>query len=99
MTITRKDYMANSELHQDYYLQFATPRIKRMVAPLTDRIQASTDPHLNDIRLVIWDRISTLAHQELCEVNFKINGNRSASLSDGVCAAKAYARTLVDLKS
>jgi len=92
--ITREEYMKNSELFQDYYLQFATPTVKAMVARLDNLIHASKDEHFNDIPLVMWDRISEVAFTELCAVNHRINGLRSASLSDGVCAAKAYAKTL-----
>jgi hypothetical protein len=93
--MTRKEYMQNpGEFHQGYFLQFATPTIRMQVARMKWRIAASTDPHFNDIPLRIWDDISRFAFHELCNVNLKINGTCSASLSDGVCAAKAYARTL-----
>ena len=94
--ITRKEYMENSsELFNEYYLQFATPTVRSEVNSIKHLIFKSTDKHFNDINLSIWDRISRIAFHELCKVNFKINGSRSVSLSDGVCAAKSYARSII----
>ena len=93
--ITRKEYMADStNLHQAYYLQFATPSIRSAVDRMKESILVSTDPYLNDIPLRFWDRISDCNFHGLCDVNLKINGSMSALLSDGVCAAKAYANEL-----
>jgi hypothetical protein len=94
MRIPRKQYMAGEVSHQDYYLQFVTPTIKAMVNRMQGKIDTSKDAHFNDIPLHVWDRISKIAFHELCAVNHRINGSRSASLSDGVCAAKAYAKTI-----
>jgi len=97
--ITRKEYMADStNLHHAYFLQWATPRIRAAVDRLKDRIMDSTDPYLNDIDLSTWDLISRANYHGLCDVNLKINGRVSASLSDGVCAAKAYANELRGLE-
>ena len=95
--ITHKQYIQNaSELHQDYYLQFVSPSMRSSVDRLKVRILKSKDTHLNDIELSTWDHIARFEFQSLANINLKINGSRSASLSDGVCAAKAYAKTLIE---
>lgn len=93
--MTRQEYMqAPNGLHEDYYLQFATQTIKARTKAMIKLILNSKDKNFNDIDLRYWDDISKAAFDELARVNFNINGSRSASLSDGVCAAKAYAHKL-----
>lgn len=92
--ITRADYMAGKADHQAYYEQFETPALKRAVLTLIGKkaILASTDPHLNDIPLRKWDQVSRMCREEIVHANLELNGQPTYCLSDGVCAAKAYAR-------
>ena len=99
--ITHAQYMANSEeLHQAYYLQFATENTKRLVLRSigADKIKASNDPYFNDIPLHQWDAldkgvratINTKAKRE--SDNYTKPSGYLWSLSDTVCTAKACAR-------
>jgi hypothetical protein len=122
-TITREDYMNNSkELHNDYYLQFATSGIRRFVdnnySIETIKAAIADDEHLNSDLLnikgfgapatpgyngshwmSIFDHISNIYKEELANVNFKINGSRSWSISIGTCAIKSYMRHLITLNN
>jgi hypothetical protein len=89
--ITRADYMANSAtLHQAYYAEVAADARLTIRPDLLARVVRSTDPHLNDIPLAVWDNIS-LAYQSSLSRAFKARGD-FWSLAGGCCAAKAQAR-------
>ena len=98
------DYHDGKCTHHEYYSQFVTDDIKQLVINSIGKeaIQRSTDPHLNDIPLVKWDRLNTTVralvdrnlHKELHNATY---GERDKdkfiwSLSEGVCIAKAAAR-------
>lgn len=92
-----------ADLHQEYYIQFATERTRRLVAQTIGeaRILASTDPHFNDIPLREWDimekRVKDTIDRKLlgaaegCEP-----GSFIWSLSTAVCVAKCVAREMRD---
>ena len=92
--MTREEYLKNSrELHNQYYLQFATTETKKQVLYNigTDRIKNSGNRHFNDIPLPEWDRLSSFMvfNEKLCR---EINGQ--VSLSDRVCILKAVAENI-----
>ena len=101
--ITRKEYMKNSsELHHEYYLQFATPASFEFVKSKIgiDLLKKSKDPHLNDIIKRsscgdwIWDYtpINLEKARQLGETGF----NSLPSPSTCTCTGKAVARVLLD---
>lgn len=53
----RKQYMDGSLTHMEYYTRIAEiiGASKRQVPVSQERIDASTDEHLNDIPLAVWD--------------------------------------------
>jgi len=57
--MSRKDYLDRKCTHREYYSQFVTDEIKGIVEHSIgiDALKASTDKHLNDIRLSKWDRL------------------------------------------
>jgi len=63
---TRKQYLNNECTHRQYYAQFVTEgtklRVKRMVGET--KIIESTEEHLNDIPLHIWDMVGTAGVSE-----------------------------------
>ena len=106
--ITRKQYMETKtvdgkrvtfDLHQAYFLQFATNRTRVLVLSGIgkDRILASTDPHFNDIPLKEWDDLNRQISET---INQRLKGQAEGfpegkfgwSDSDSVCIAKAVAR-------
>lgn len=100
--ITRKEYMKDSEnLHQEYYLQFATERTKREVLETIglDNLLASNDKHLNDVKLPFnnmgrrggwwWDTVT---------INTSLLKAAGAhnSPSTHTCVGKSVARQLIE---
>lgn len=109
--ITRKEYMADSNrLHHAYYLQFATEATKRLVLThiTKARIMASTDEHMNDIPLAMWDRINERVRLScntklLRAAEITTDANEGAdyppnqypwSTNTGTCIAKAVAKEI-----
>ena len=92
-------YMNKECSHREYYGQFVSAMLISHVVSIIggQRINASTDEHLNDIPLAIWDRLAPLvkAHcgSALADSNASTSGGvRSISLADCVCVAKEAAR-------
>jgi len=91
MKITREEYMKGKYTHNEYYGQFVTEHLKRLVLNSLDTTPAElkkaveVDEHLNNIALKIWDRMS-------CSVNVWGTG---FGLSENVCILKATARAIV----
>ncbi len=95
----RSEYMENSsELHHEYYSQFVTPATTAFVESRIglERLQASEDPHLNDVvrwerggRTWLWDRtpINTALVKECGE---------GTSDSTRCCVGKAAARMMLE---
>jgi len=98
----RKAYMNRLCSHDDYFDQFVTSGIKRLVERSISRgkIKNSTDEHFNDIPLGLWDNlygsIRTRVGGMLAKSNASTTagGRGSLSLSDTVCVAKAAARQI-----
>lgn len=57
-TYSRKDYLHKQCSHREYYAQFVTEEVKRLVHRFHKAIVKSEDPHFNDIPLQDWDRLS-----------------------------------------
>lgn len=85
----RKQYLASEISHSEFYLWLADSigiRIHDLPVKI-ERVKASTDPHLNDIPLQLWDRMDYLVRRLAVQ-----HGMRSWSLSDTVCVLKAFAK-------
>jgi hypothetical protein len=56
---TRKQYLAGECTHREFYAQFVTDHVRNRVAVRfgRPRLEASTDPHMNDIPLAEWDTL------------------------------------------
>jgi len=92
----RSEYMGSSEkagAHRAYFGQYVTDSIvSRVVAAIgAERIRASTDPHLNDIPLPLWDSIALQINSGKLSKQMRDNGDW-ASLGTLVCVAKEAAR-------
>lgn len=75
--------------HHHYYAQFVTePVINAVVQKIgTKALRGSSDYHLNDIPLQIWDSLSFPVDKKLLE-----EAGEGFSLSTKVCIAKTAAR-------
>ena len=95
-------------LHRAYYAQFVTPAVLHYVQSAIgkNRLLGSTDPHLNDIPLVMWDRMEPVIRSMCLSRMGNVNGAVSVdefgrrtiawSLSDAVCIAKEAARQFIE---
>lgn len=106
---TRKEYMnhpchlidadpaVRMAIHRKYYAQFVTLRTIKAVRDSIgdDRLLASTDPHLNDIPLAEWDKLTNILPINNC---FKDVGDY-ATLGNLVCIAKEAARQWIESKT
>jgi hypothetical protein len=92
---SRQEYMDGKVTHQEYYGQFVTESIKRVVESKigVDQIKKSHDEHLNDITLKRWDLMAPYINAE-AEAKLRVCGD-FPSLSSGVCIGKAAARMLI----
>jgi len=104
--ITRKQYMENSsELHHDYFLQFATEGMKTRILNIWPREVIkkcySEDPDLNNLPgkwMEKMDGMTTLCYKNvLAWKNKEINGTSTYSLSMGVCTYKAIMREIIHI--
>lgn len=104
--ITYIEYMAGSGQanHHAYYSQFVNQSVRRAVLQVIGlkRLLSSTDPHLNDIPLHLWDKIAAnnlidraLFQQLHCP---KYVGTQTIlwSSSDNICICKAAGRMIID---
>ena len=102
--ITRNEYMDNStELHQDYYAQFATEATRGFILSNIglDKLKQSKDSCFNDIIKHsnggaggwIWDR-APYDHSKMIEAG-ECSEKYKPSLSTITCTAKACARQLL----
>lgn len=85
----RRRYMTHEITHAEFYCWLAD-RIGVKVSDLPvslERIAKSTDPHLNDIPLKLWDNCDFTVRTKS-----QFAGMRSWSLSDTVCCLKSFAR-------
>jgi hypothetical protein len=101
--ITRKQYMDDTtELHHEYFLQFATKRTYEIVRKHigVKDILKSTDKNMNDIALSRWDLINDLVRSSIntrakrCSNEYNDITKWYWSVSDGTCIAKAVAREI-----
>lgn len=104
---TRAQYLNKECTHREYWAQFVTPGMKRMVENTIklERLQRSTNEYFNDVTKVSeWDvmRNGTFAMLNLKtwrEINYpEYTDPRSIgwSMSDNTCILKEAARQLVE---
>lgn len=99
---TRTEYMKDSQTdgpaaHRRYFCQFVTDRTKDRVMQSIglDRLMSSTDPHLNDIPLPLWDRLTPHLPGS---AGFAKAGDYY-TLANGVCLAKEAARQIIEAQT
>lgn len=94
--MTRKDRLENRCTHREYYAQFVTEDIRRMVVDRfgMDRLQRSTDPHLNDIPLQHWDALGVPFPRHIAEW-MRAEGD-FPTMAGWVCIAKEAARQAIE---
>jgi hypothetical protein len=91
---TRKDVINNVCTHREYYAQFVTDELKSTILNIVgiERLLKSTDAHLNDIPIIMWDSISAPFGTS---AKMKSRGD-SLTLSGQVCIAKEAAKQIIE---
>ena len=93
--IHKKEYMDGNKVHEEYYGQFVTDKVKQLVARTFSIpvLLDSKDPHLNDIPLKRWDflvyYLGSSTDRKLRECGDWL------SLGTGVCILKQAAKQLI----
>jgi hypothetical protein len=88
--------MAKECTHREYYGQFVTSWTKKTVLGSipVGRLLRSTDEHLNDIHLDIWDRMHPAIQAGITKE--MRSAGADGSLATSVCIAKASARQIME---
>ena len=103
--ITRKQYMDREFTFREYYGQFSSEHVVAAVASYigVERLLASTDEHLNDIPLRIWDNAPWFGMQrQVAEANKSTHVSTDGlftSLSDKGCCLKVAALKFIEENS
>lgn len=93
--ISYKEHFDGACTHQEFYEQFASKAVqKRVLRTISlERLLASTDPHMNDIALNVWDLVAP----DCLDISSVERGKTGTcgSKSTGVCIAKAAAIKII----
>lgn len=99
---TREDYIENRCTHRQYYGQFVTDRHKNLVISRFDAAELKEafikDEHLNLIRLVEWDNLTTIMINDSSNKALKDSGDY-VTLCGRVCILKEAARQVVEAQT
>jgi len=93
----RDMYISGRLSHADYY-GFLAEIIKPHIPVSVARIQQSSDPDLNDIPLIMWDRLDPWIRLKAFRTGAAcFEGHPPQwSLCASICIAKAYAKRLAE---
>lgn len=92
---TRKDYLDGKCTHGEYYSQYVTPEIEKLVSTLgPDKIKAAAkvDEYMNNIPLRQWDSMTNFFH---CKSEMEKHGDYP-TLAGKVCILKEAARKIAN---
>ena len=94
--IHRNQYHTDPSIHDEYFLQFANPIIRRILSNsiTVEQLRESKDPHFNDIPLDRWDSIAKYITPYINNERLK-EAREFNSLSTRDCILKALAKDLV----
>lgn len=88
-----------TQLHREYYAQYVNKAAPALVRSRIGEkeLEASTDPHFNDIPLLQWDRLVCWLPKAVVD---KLHANGDwLSLGTGVCILKEAARQILEGKA
>ena len=96
---TREDYLNEKCTHKEYYSQFVTEDIKKMVVNAFGvenlKLALSHDEYMNTIPLKMWDRLS---YSVSIMKQMRAHGDYQ-TLAGTVCTLKEAARQVVEANS
>jgi hypothetical protein len=88
--------MEHEVSHREYYGQFVDARVLDIVKSVRwfKSILESKDEHLNDVPLILWDRLAE-GHKAMIGAKVSVAQDRCGySISNGVCIFKEAAKQL-----
>jgi hypothetical protein len=93
MKYTREQYMNHECSHREYHAQFVNESVKNRVvyAIGMDKLLASTDKHLNDIPLKMWDTLGPVGSKTQWDA-----AGDYATMSGRTCIYKEAARQVIE---
>lgn len=91
---TRQDYMTGKVSHKEYYAQFNTPELTKLVSKYKDKLSLDDNGYVQGLELRYWDAMAYNVPPRVLLAIKEANGI-GVSLSDRVCALKASARILL----
>lgn len=97
---TRQDYLEKKVTHDEYYSQFVTDYMVQTVSASIgiEKLKEAykEDGHLNNIPLVVWDRLAFSCCQDNHTLRVKLKGSGdSYTMATGVCIMKMAARIAI----
>lgn len=99
--IPRSDYMAHKVTHDEYYGQFVTEPVVKLVKQFIgeERVLQSKDPHFNDIPLQQWDKLAEtfrLSFPATMRAIAATTGWNGTTLAERGCVLKRAAKRIRD---
>lgn len=104
--ITRKQYLNKEFSFKEYYGQFSSPNVVEAIANAIgkEKLLASTDEHLNDIPMRLWDSLPwygmrhdvAIANQSCYSQEARDKNVLAVSSSDHTCAVKCAAHKWIE---
>jgi hypothetical protein len=95
-----KEQYRNKECtHREYYAQFVTPRVKRIVKDrfgIDNLVNTPDQENLNTLNLSIWDGLVPLLWMDFTICSLLKSANEWRTLGSGVCILKEAAKQLIE---
>jgi len=96
---TKEQYRNKECTHREYYAQFVTPGVKRLVIDrfgVDQLVNTPDQEYLNTINLSQWDGLVPLLWMDFKVCALMRSTNEWRSLGTGVCILKEAARQLIE---
>ena len=96
---TRERYLNKECTHREYYAQFVTPGVKRIVKDrfgIEALVNTPDQENLNTINLSTWDGLVPLLWMDFEICSLLKSANEWRTLGTGVCILKEAAKQLIE---
>ena len=96
---TKEQYRNKECTHREYYAQFVTPGVKRIVKDrfgIEALVNTPDQENLNTLHLSIWDGLVTLLWMDFKVCSLLKSANEWRTLGTGVCILKEAAKQLIE---
>jgi hypothetical protein len=96
---TKEQYRNKKCTHREYYAQFVTPRVKRIVKDrfgIEQLVNTPDQENLNTLNLSTWDGLVPLLWMDFTICSLLKSANEWRTLGSGVCILKEAAKQLIE---